>query len=106
MKAFLFPGQASQYVGMGRDLYQEFDVARQYFDKANEILQIDLKEVCFNGPDSELVKTKYTQPAIYVHSIIIDTLLKEAEFRPDMPAIAWANIRRWFRPAFWILKAA
>jgi len=86
MKAFLFPGQASQYVGMGKDLYNEFDIARAYFDRADEILQLNLKEICFDGPETELVKTKYTQPAIYVHSVINDFLLKDAGFRPDMAA--------------------
>jgi len=86
MKAFLFPGQASQYVGMGKDLYDEFDLAREYFDKADEILELNLKDTCFNGPDDKLVRTEYTQPAIFVHSVIIDALLKKSGLVPSMAA--------------------
>lgn len=86
MKAFLFPGQASQYVGMGKDLYNEFEIAKKYFDRADDILNLDLKQTCFEGPDDKLVRTEYTQPAIFVHSVIVDTILKEGEIQPDMAA--------------------
>jgi len=86
MKAFIFPGQASQYVGMGQDLYIKFDLAREYFDKADDILGLDLKDTCFNGPDDKLVRTEYTQPAIFVHSVIIDAILKKAGIIPAIAA--------------------
>ena len=86
MRAFIFPGQASQYVGMGEDLYSEFESARDYFDRADEILGLDLKRTCFEGPAEQLVRTEYTQPAIFVHSVIIDAILKKAGIRPDMAA--------------------
>ncbi|MCD6161507.1 MAG: ACP S-malonyltransferase [candidate division Zixibacteria bacterium] len=86
MKSFLFPGQASQYVGMGSDLYNNFPIAQEYFDKADDILQLDLKNACFNGPDEKLVRTEYTQPAIFTHSVIIDVLLKKAGIKPDIAA--------------------
>jgi [acyl-carrier-protein] S-malonyltransferase len=86
MIAFLFPGQASQYVGMGQDLYNKFDLAREYFDKADDILNLGLKDTCFNGPDDKLVRTEYTQPAIFVHSVIVDTLLKDAGIMPSIAA--------------------
>lgn len=86
MRAFLFPGQASQYVGMAEDLYNTFDLARKYFDKADDILQLDLKKTCFEGPAEKLVRTEYTQPAIFVHSVIVDALLKEAGLKPDITA--------------------
>ena len=75
-KAFNFPGQGSQYVGMGLDLYNEFLFAQEYYEVANEILGYDLARVCFYGPKEKLLKTQFTQPAIFVHSIIIDSYLK------------------------------
>jgi [acyl-carrier-protein] S-malonyltransferase len=85
-KAFIFPGQASQYVGMGKDIYDTFEVSRRIFDKANDIMGIDIKEVCFNGPEEELKKTYITQPAIFVHSVAVFEILKEKNILPDYTA--------------------
>lgn len=82
--AFLFPGQASQYVGMGKDLYENSTIAKEYFDKACDILGFDIKKVCFEGPEEDLKQTKITQPAIYIHSSIIANLLKD--IKPSMTA--------------------
>lgn len=73
--ALLFPGQASQYVGMGKDLYENHERARLLFDAANDIMGTDLRQICFEGPAEELKQTKYTQPAIFVHSVIMAELL-------------------------------
>lgn len=81
-KAFIFPGQASQYVGMARDLYDQFDLAKKYFETANDIMGMDLKTICFNGPEDELQKTYITQPAIYVHSVIVAGLLRQKNITP------------------------
>ncbi len=80
--AFIFPGQASQYVGMAADLYEKYDLARAYFDRANETLGFDLQEICLNGPEEVLKKTIHTQPAIFVHSTIVSELLKNAGVKP------------------------
>lgn len=70
MKAFLFPGQGAQFEGMGKDLYENHEVARQLFDQANEILGFDITKVMFEGTAEELRQTKITQPAIFLHSVI------------------------------------
>lgn len=76
MIALVFPGQGSQYVGMGKDLYNDFSVCREVFDKANEILGYDLKSICFEGPEDVLKQTENTQPALFVHSLAIFEVIK------------------------------
>lgn len=83
---FLFPGQASQYVGMGKDLYDNFSLAKNIFDRANEILEFDLTKICFEGPEDKLKQTDITQPAIFTHSVIIAQLLAEKVIVPAMAA--------------------
>jgi len=84
--AFLYPGQASQYVGMGKDIYEKFSRPKEIFDQANELLGFDLKSICFNGPEDELKQTRVTQPAIFVHSIIVTQLLADQNIFPQMAA--------------------
>lgn len=76
--AFLYPGQGAQYVGMGKDIYENFSIAKNIFDKADEILNAPLKKICFEGPEEELKKTENTQPAVLLVSYICSKLL-EAE---------------------------
>jgi [acyl-carrier-protein] S-malonyltransferase len=84
--AFLFPGQASQYVGMARDIHEEFDSVRGLFERASQILGFDLAEACFEGPEERLKQTSYTQPAVFVHSCAIDMILRENGLRVDAGA--------------------
>ncbi|MEC8914742.1 MAG: acyltransferase domain-containing protein, partial [Candidatus Neomarinimicrobiota bacterium] len=73
--AWLFPGQASQKVGMGSDLYQNTELGQSYFDLANSIMGCDIQSIIFEGPQETLKQTQYTQPAIYIVSVIIGKLL-------------------------------
>jgi [acyl-carrier-protein] S-malonyltransferase len=82
--AFLFPGQASQYVGMGKDLYEKNSLAKEYLDNACDILGYDIKKICFEGPEEELKQTRITQPAIFIHSSIVAALL--SDIKPSMSA--------------------
>lgn len=85
MKAFIFTGQGAQFSGMGKDLYENSPIAKEYFDKANEILGFRITDIMFNGSDEELKQTRVTQPAVFLHSVI-QTIVMGEEFRPDMVA--------------------
>lgn len=85
MKAYVFPGQGSQFSGMGKDLYENSSVAKEMFDKANEILGFKITDIMFEGTDEELKQTKVTQPAIFLHSTILAKCLGDS-FQPDMVA--------------------
>jgi len=84
--AFVFPGQGSQFVGMGKDIYENNTLAKQEYDKIFENLSFDLKTPMFDGPEEILKKTKYTQPAIVAMSLILDKLLKSKGINPDFVA--------------------
>lgn len=85
MKAYVFPGQGAQFVGMGKDLYDNSPLAKELFEKANEILGFNITEIMFNGTDEELRQTKVTQPAIFLHSVLLTKTLGE-DFKPEMVA--------------------
>jgi [acyl-carrier-protein] S-malonyltransferase len=85
MKAYVFPGQGAQYPGMGKDLYEGSTVAKELFEKANTILKFKITDLMFEGTDEDLRQTKVTQPAIFLHSVILSRVLGK-DFKPDMVA--------------------
>ena len=85
MKAFVFPGQGAQFVGMGKDLYEKHPIAKELFEKANDILGFRITDIMFEGTDEELKQTKVTQPAVFLHSVISALCLGE-DFKPEMVA--------------------
>jgi len=85
MKAYIFPGQGAQFSGMGLDLYENSTLAKEYFEEANKILGFRITEVMFRGSDEDLKQTKVTQPAIFLHSVILAKTLGDS-FKPDMVA--------------------
>jgi len=85
MKAYVFPGQGAQFVGMGKDLYDKYPLAKEMFEKANSLLGFRITDLMFSGTDEDLKQTKVTQPAIFLHSTILAAVLGDS-FRPDMVA--------------------
>jgi len=85
VKAYIFPGQGAQFVGMGKDLYERSEEARQLFEKANDILGFRITDVMFDGTEEDLKQTKVTQPAIFLHSVILAKVLGD-DFKPEMAA--------------------
>jgi [acyl-carrier-protein] S-malonyltransferase len=85
MKAYVFPGQGAQYVGIGKDLYDKFPKAKEMFEQANEILGFRITDLMFSGTDEDLRQTRVTQPAIFLHSVILAAVMGD-DFTPDMVA--------------------
>ena len=85
MRAYVFPGQGAQFVGMGKDLYDQSPLAKEYFEKANDILGYRITDLMFEGTPEDLKQTKVTQPAVFLHSVISAIVLGD-EFKPDMVA--------------------
>ena len=85
MKAYVFPGQGAQFTGMGKDLYETSELAKELFEKANEILGFRITDIMFDGTAEELKETKVTQPAVFLHSVVLAKTLGE-DFKPEMVA--------------------
>lgn len=85
MDAYIFPGQGAQFVGMGLELYENYPLAQELFEKANDLLGFHITDIMFEGTPEELKQTKVTQPAIFLHSVILSKVMGES-FRPDMVA--------------------
>lgn len=110
---FLFPGQASQYVGMGEDLFRKFSEVRELYKKASEILEYDLAKVSFEGPEELLIQTKYTQPAVFVHSLALWQLLEKQGIKPafvsghslgEYSAAVCAGFFKTFKQGLWAVQ--
>ena len=85
MNAFIFPGQGAQFPGMGLDMYEKYPLAQQLFEEANDILGFSITDIMFQGSADDLKETKVTQPAIFLHSVILGKMMGE-DFKPDMVA--------------------
>ena len=85
MKAYIFPGQGAQFKGMGKDLFESSPLAQQLFNRANDILGFSITDIMFEGSDEDLKRTKVTQPAVFLHSVILSKVLGDS-FKPDMVA--------------------
>ena len=85
MKAYVFPGQGAQFVGMGKDLYEKSALAKELFDRANDILGFSITDIMFTGTAEDLKQTRVTQPAVFLHSVILSKVLGDS-FKPDMVA--------------------
>ncbi len=85
MRAYIFPGQGAQFVGMGMDLYEKYPLAQELFEQANEILGFSITDIMFEGSAEDLRKTNVTQPAIFLHSVILSKVMGD-DFKPDMVA--------------------
>ena len=85
MKAYIFPGQGAQFTGMGKDVYDNSELARSLFNRANEILGFDITKIMFEGSAEELKQTNVTQPAIFIHSVALFKSLGESA-KPEMVA--------------------
>lgn len=85
MRAYVFPGQGAQYPGMGKDLYEQSEEARTLFEKANELLEFRITDVMFEGSEDDLKQTRVTQPALFLHSVILSKLMGN-QFQPEMVA--------------------
>src|SRR5690625_6493222 len=82
MKAYVFPGQGAQFTGMGKDLYERSTLAKELFERADEQLGFEISKIMFEGTTEELKQTKVTQPAVFLHSVILALSLEN--FKPDM----------------------
>lgn len=85
MRAYVFPGQGAQFSGMGKDLYEQSPIAKEYFEKANEILGFRITDLMFEGTAEDLKQTKVTQPAVFLHSVI-SAIVSGDDFKPEMVA--------------------